>query len=276
MTPAQAGAVVALRESEFEQFRALLYRIAGISLSSAKMSLVSSRLAKRLKHHGLADYGDYYRLITARDGAPELQVAIDLLTTNETHFFREPKHFDFLRQRLASLRRPGHALRIWSAACSSGEEVYSIAMLLDEALGAAGWEVLGSDLSTQVLAKAGVGQYPMTRAAEMPRPYLNRYCLKGTGPQEGTLLIARALRDRVRFLQHNLTGAASGVGEFDVIFLRNVMIYFDRDTQRQVVRHLLPSLRRGGYLLIGHSESLTGITEELRQVAPAVYQKPDA
>lgn len=263
-----------LREKEFAQFRDLIYRIAGISMSPAKKPLVTSRLAKRLHHYGLASYGEYFQMITAADGKTELQMAIDLLTTNETHFFREPKHFDFLRQRILPERKPGRPLRIWSAACSSGEEPYSIAMLLDDVLGNAPWEVIASDLSTQVLEKARNGLYPMTRIMEIPSRYLSSYCLKGTGSQEGTLLIGHKLRERVQFMHCNLIEALPKLGEFDVIFLRNVMIYFDQETKRRVVKRLLSMLRPGGHFLVGHSETLNGVNEELRLVQPAVYWKP--
>ncbi|MFI3158595.1 MAG: protein-glutamate O-methyltransferase CheR [Methylococcaceae bacterium] len=265
---------VMLHEKEFAQFRDLIYRIAGINMSPAKKPLVTSRLAKRLRHYGLKSYGEYFQMITAASGKAELQMTVDLLTTNETHFFREPKHFDFLRRRILPERKPGKTLRIWSAACSSGEEPYSIAMLLDEVLGNAPWEIVASDLSTRVLEKARAGLYPIDRMPEIPRHYLSNYCLKGTGSQQGTLLIERKLRERVQFLQHNLTEAPPKLGEFDVIFLRNVMIYFDQETKRQVVSRLLSLLRPGGHFLVGHSETLNGINEEVCLVQPAVYLKP--
>ncbi len=268
-----AAAVVVLQENEFKQFRELIYRIAGINMSPAKKPLVTSRLAKRLKHLGLASYGEYFRMITSDNGKAELQMAVDLLTTNETHFFREPKHFDFLRHCILPARKPGKTLRVWSAACSSGEEPYSIAMLLDEVLGHAPWEIVASDLSTRVLEKARTGLYPMERVLEIPSCYLANYCLKGTGSQEGTLLIERKLRERVQFMHYNLTEAPPKMAEFDVIFLRNVMIYFDQETKRQVVSRLLSLLRPGGHFLIGHSETLNGISEQVRLVQPAVYLK---
>lgn len=269
------GSNAVLQDHEFAQFRELIYRIAGISMSPAKKQLVSSRLAKRLRHHNFTSYGDYLRLITSPHGKPELQVAVDSLTTNETHFFREPKHFDFLRERIIPARKPGRGLRIWSAACSSGEEPYSIAMMLDELLGNEPWEVVASDISTQILEKARNGLYPAERIPEIPKPYLNRYCLKGVGEHHGTMLIEQSLRDRVRFMPHNLTETPAKLGEFDVIFLRNVMIYFDQETKRQVVSRLLPLLRPGGYFLIGHSESLNGVTDAVKLVVPAVYRKPE-
>lgn len=266
-------AAVVLHEKEFAQFRELIYRIAGISMSAAKKPLVASRLAKRLRYYGLASYAEYFQMITANNGKTELQMAVDLLTTNETHFFREPKHFEFLRRYIVPERQPGKTLRIWSAACSSGEEPYSIAMLLDEVLNGAPWEIVASDLSTQVLEKARSGLFPIERMPEIPPHYLSNYCLKGTGSQQGTLLIERKLRERVRFVHYNLTETPPKLGEFDVIFLRNVMIYFDQDTKRQVVSRLLSLLRPGGHFLVGHSETLNGINEDVRLVQPAVYRK---
>ncbi len=264
-----------LNDQEFVQFCGLIYRIAGISMSAAKKPLVSSRLAKRVKFHKLASYGDYYRMITSATGRDELQIAVDSLTTNETHFFREPKHFDFLRQRVIPARQTGRGLRVWSAACSSGEEPYSIAMLFDELMSSEPWEVVASDISSRILDRARSGLFPMERMPEIPKPYLSRYCLKGTGEYDGSLLIEKNLRERVRFMPHNLTEIPPKLGLFDVIFLRNVMIYFDADTKRQVVSRLLPLLRPGGYFLVGHSETLNGLTDAVKLVQPAVYQKPN-
>lgn len=274
-TATAPAAFATLSDEEFQQFSALIYRIAGISMSPAKKPLITSRLTKRLKHHQLASYGDYFRFITSTQGKEELQQAVDALTTNETHFFREPKHFEFLRQRVIPARQPGRGMRIWSAACSSGEEPYSIAMVLDELLGAEPWEVIGSDISSRILDKARSGLYPMERAPEIPKPYLSRYCLKGVGESDGTLLIEKTLRERVRFTSHNLMQPPPRLEPFDVIFLRNVMIYFDQETKRQVVSRLMPLLRPGGYFLIGHSESLNGVMDDLRPILPAVYRKPD-
>ena len=264
---------VTLKEKEFTQFCDLIFRIAGISMSPTKKSLVTSRLAKRLAHHGLASYGDYFNMITAASGKAELQTAVDLLTTNETHFFREPKHFEFLRQQILHAVKTGKSLRVWSAACSTGEEPYTIAMLLDEILGNAQWEVVASDLNTQVLAQARSGLYPIERMSEIPQYYLSNYCLKGTGSQEGKLLIGRKLRERVQFIQHNLTDSPPKLGQFDIIFLRNVLIYFNQDTKSKVVARLLPLLRSGGHFLVGHSETLHGVTTDLHLVQPAIYLK---
>jgi chemotaxis protein methyltransferase CheR len=269
------SSVVVLQDQEFSKFSELIYRIAGISMAPSKKPLVSSRLAKRLKLLDLNSYGDYFRFITSPQGKDELQMTVDMLTTNETHFFREPKHFDFLRQRIIPERRKGMAFRVWSAACSSGEEPYSIAMVLDDLLASQPWEILASDISTRIVDKARSGIYPMERLPEIPKPYLNRYCLKGVGEYDGTLLVEKFLRDRVRFMLHNLTEVPPKLGEFDVIFLRNVMIYFDQETKQKVVARLLPLLRPGGYFFVGHSESLNGVTDAVKPIAPAIYKKPD-
>lgn len=271
-----ATAMPELHDHEFELFRSLIYRIAGINLSSGKKHLVSGRLAKRLKHHRLTSFKDYYHLATAKHNSEELELAVNLLTTHETHFFREPRHFDFLREQILPVYSASRAFRVWSAACSSGQEPYSIAMLLDDVLGSnRPWEVMGSDIDTHMVEIASAGQYSMDFAQEIPRRYLTRYCLKGVGKEAGTLKIDDALSERVRFMQHSLTETpSSDIGHFDVIFLRNVMIYFDLDTKRQAVSNLLPRLRSGGYLMVGHAESLQGINDLCRLVMPTVYRKP--
>jgi chemotaxis protein methyltransferase CheR len=240
-------------------------------MSDAKKALVSGRLAKRVKHYGMASYAQYFEMLSsARNG--EMQTAVDLLTTNETFFFREPKHFDFLRDTVLPAWRGGPR-RVWSAASSSGEEAYTLAMVLAEHAPTADWEVVGTDISTRVVEKARAGHYPISRADKIPRQYLTKYCLKGVGSQEGTFVIDRALRDRVSFRHANLKEDLGALGAFDVIFLRNVMIYFDLPTKRRVLERLIPMLKPGGYFMIGHSESLNGITDRLQVVHPSIYRK---
>ncbi|MBI5255559.1 MAG: protein-glutamate O-methyltransferase CheR [Burkholderiales bacterium] len=265
--------MVELGDREFRQVQAFIHEAAGISLSANKKALVTGRLERRLRERRLTSYAQYLALLRAPQEAAELQQAIDLLTTNETYFFREPRHFELLRALALDAGRAGRPLRVWSAACSSGEEPYSIAMVLADAQGELGWELLASDISTRMLARARAGHYPHTRTEGIPPAYRQRFCLRGTGPQAGTLLVQRALRERVRFAQENLVRALPGLGTFDVIFLRNVMIYFDSDTKREVVARLVTALNRGGHLLIGHSESLTGLHDGLRALAPSVYQR---
>ncbi len=262
-----------ISDKEFAQFQRFIHETAGISLSAGKRQLVAGRLAKRLQQLGLPSYGAYFSYL-ATGGAPdEAQTAVDLLTTNETRFFREPKHFDLLRDLASAARGKACSFRVWSAASSTGEEPFSIAMVLADRLGGGPWQVLASDISMRVLARAQRGHYPLERAAQIPPGYLKRFCLRGLGPQAGTFLIERSLRSRVQFQQINLNASLPDLGQFDVIFLRNVMIYFNDVTKRQVVARLLATLKPHGHLMIGHSESLHGITDAVEAVAPTVYRK---
>jgi chemotaxis protein methyltransferase CheR len=262
-----------LTDQEFDYLQKLLYEAAGINLTSEKKALVIGRLTRRIESLGHASYGEYFRRITGHADPDERQWAIDALTTNETFFFREPQHFAYLSETILPAVPAGATFRVWSAASSSGEEAYSIAMVLSERLGQRPWEIVGSDLSTKVLEKARRAQYPLERAEKIPQPYLRAYCLKGTGEQEGTFLINAALRKRVRFQQANLMGPLPKVGLFDVIFLRNVLIYFDPPTKRRVVENLLPFMKPDGHFFSGHSESITGLVPGLAQVKPAIYRK---
>jgi len=265
---------ISISDREFTQFQRFIYDAAGITLSSAKKALVAGRLAKRLVQHELGSYGEYFRLLASGEAPAEVQAAVDLLTTNETYFFREAKHFALLKEQAAAARKSAQPFRVWSAASSSGEEAYSIAMVLADCLDGRAWEVMGSDISTRVLQRARAGHYPVERTTHIPPAYLKRFCLKGTGTQQGTLLVESTLRSRVQFTQVNLNAALPQLGTFDVIFLRNVMIYFNDETKRQVVARLLSVLKPGGLFLVGHSESLNGITDSLRAVAPSIYRKP--
>ena len=264
---------VQISDQEFGRFQRFIYEAAGISLSPAKKALVCGRLSKRLQARQLSSFTDYFKLLGTDAGREEVQTAIDLLTTNETYFFREPRHFEVLRE-AALAASSAQPFRVWSAASSSGEEAYSMAMVLADTLGSAAWEVLGTDISTRVLQRARTGHYPMARARHIPPAYLKRYCLRGVGEHEGTLLVDRALRQRVNFVQANLNGALPQIGTFDAIFLRNVMIYFNADTKRQVAARVISLLKSGGCLCIGHSESLNDITDAVRAVAPSIYRKP--
>jgi chemotaxis protein methyltransferase CheR len=266
--------MTSLSDSEFAQFRQLIFDKAGISLSDSKKALVGGRLAGRLAHHGLGSYREYLQVLRHVDAADELQLAVDLLTTNETYFFREPKHFEFLRKQIAAMTPLAGPLRIWSAAGSSGEEAYSIAMLLEDLLPAQPWEILCSDISKRMLDRARRGHYSTARLENLPRGYLQRFCLKGTGEHEGTLLVNRALRNRISFLQINLNTHLPDIGVFDVVFLRNVMIYFSPTTKREVVGRVYAAVRRGGYLFIGHSENLAGVSDQFELIAPAIFRRP--
>ncbi len=261
----------AITDAELLGFSRLMMQAAGIALAPSKKALVSGRLARRVQALGLQTYAEYLDHVQ-RDAA-ERQCAVDLLTTNETYFFREPRHFAFLAEQILPRADSARPFRVWSAACSSGEEPYSVAMVLAEHLGSRGWEVLASDISTRVLEQARAGIYPMERAEKIPQAYLKAYCLKGVGAHAGSFRIAPALRERVAFRAINLNAGLPDVGVFDLILLRNVMIYFDQPTKAQVCQRLAAALRPGGHLFVGHSESLNGLDCPLRSLQPAVYRR---
>jgi len=263
---------ISITDREFDEVRRWLRQVSGIHLSDQKKQLVVGRLSKRLAATGCGSYADYMRLVQAGADPQERQSAIDLLTTNETSFFREPKHFEHLRTKLRAHPR-GRKFRVWSAASSTGEEAYSTAMVLAEELGESPWEIFASDLSLRVLEHARAGLYPMERAGQIPPDLLRRYCLKGTGPYEGHFLIHRNLRARVAFEQINLLQSLPDVGTFDAIFLRNVLIYFELDTKRDVVTRLTRQLASDGLFFIGHSETLNGVYGELATLAPTVFKR---
>jgi len=265
-----------ITDTEFSRFQRFIYEAAGITLSPAKKALVCGRLSKRLQAHELDSFGAYFELLCSGRADGEVQTAVDLLTTNETYFFREPKHFELLRTLATQACGRPQPFRVWSAASSSGEECYSIAMVLADCLDGSQtpWDIVGSDISTRVLRRARTGHYPMERARNIPPGYLKRYCLRGQGEQDGTLLVERRLRSKVNFAQVNLNTDLPRLGTFDVVFLRNVMIYFNGDTKREVVARVLSLLKPGGHLFIGHSESLNDISTAVDQLAPSIYCKP--
>lgn len=263
-----------LSDREFAYCRTWLFNETAIDLPEHKRSLVESRLLKRLQTRGLDSYSEYFRLIEQEGEAAERQLARDLLTTNETSFFREAKHFEFLRARVLPELGRERPFRVWSAASSSGEEPSTIAMELAETLGlGAPWEVLGSDISARVLEKARRATYSVARA-KLPRGYLEKYCLKGIGEQQGLLRINRPLRARVRFQSIPLHTTLPKMGPFEVVFLRNVLIYFTGATREQVIRRIEPLIVPNGYLFVSHSESLQGIGHGLTGVQPSIYRKP--
>lgn len=245
---------------------------AGVTLPPGKQSLVAGRLMKRLRHYGLNNFNDYLLLIDGRGNESERQQTIDLLTTHETYFFREDAHFNFLREQVSTsfAKKP---LRIWSAACSTGQEPYSISMILSE-LGnvVSSWDLLASDISESSLDEAKRGIYSDKQMSSLPREYLKKYCLKGVRSQEGKYTVNKVLRNKIEFKKINLNENLSKTGRFDFIFLRNVMIYFDIETKQKIIRNLIRQLNPGGYLLIGHSETLNGISNNIAFVRPSIYR----
>jgi len=274
----QAGPFIhqapAITDAEFGRIRTLIRDLTGINLSDQKKALVVGRLGSRLRHRKVASFGDYFRLISSPAETEELQMAVDLMTTNETYFFREPEHFEFLVSHLRSLRPVPLPFRVWSAASSTGEEAYTIAMTLAGVLGGGEWSVLGTDISTRVLERARKGLYPIERSRNIPLELLREHCLKGTGRQEGMFLVGQALRRRVSFQHANLIRPLPRLGPFDVAFLRNVLIYFEPPEKLKVVEAVASQIKSGGLLIVGHSESLTGLDHGLMPVRPTVYRVP--
>ncbi len=260
-----------LSDSEFIQFRELFSSQLGIQLMDHKRTLIGTRLWKRLRACDLPTYSDYYRYITDPQHQAELATALELITTNETYFFREPRHFEFLENVVFRELSQATNLAIWSAACASGEEIYSIAMLLEQHRKGR-WDLLGSDINQTMLDIAAKGIYVDQRTDKIPPHYRRQFCRRGTGPFAGTLRVNADLRSKIRLQRIELHRKLPDVGMFDVIFVRNVMIYFDDNTRHTVVNQLLEHLKPGGYLLVGHSESLRGLNSKLRQLAPAIYQ----
>jgi chemotaxis protein methyltransferase CheR len=266
----------ALSDREFADLAALIHRYAGIALSDTKRTLVVGRLARRLRELGVGTFGQYYELV-ARDPDERMQM-LDRITTHETHFFREPRHFDYLREELFPRWRHrtqrGRRIRAWSAACSTGEEPYSLGMtLLDGLPPAHGWshEILATDLSRAVVESAREGVWSAEKCAPIARELLERYMLEGVGEQAGRVKAGPELRALLRFATLNLAEARYPVGApFDLIFCRNVLIYFDAETRVRVIERLASHLAPGGHLFVGHAESLHGLTD-LACVGPTIY-----
>lgn len=271
-----------ITENEFGLFQKLIFEHAGIYLQPVKKMLLSGRLARRLRELDLDTFREYYNRIATDGSGEELAILLDAITTNETHFFREPRHFDFLQEHAyprwksdAEQGKRHRSLRFWSAACSSGEEPYSLAMsLLTHFPVDSGWhlDILASDLCRDVLATAEAGLWPVRRAAEIPQPLLKQFMLKGIGSQEGLMKASRDLAAPIRFDRINLNDDRYPVARgLDAIFCRNVLIYFNRESRLKVINRLLDLLAPGGYLFLGHAESLSGMTDRVRTLAPAIY-----
>lgn len=275
-SPAHGSEVPELSLGEFRELAELLGQQLGFRFPDSKLKLVAARLATRLRDLGLHSYHDYWLILRHPEEKTELQRAIDLVTTNETFFFREPAHFDFLRDELLPpLAKQGASIRIWSAACSTGQEPYSIAMTLAETLGMqSDWLVIATDVSERVLAHARHGLYPINAAEQIPSGLLKKYCLKGNGEYEGHFLIERALRNRVRFLQVNLMNALDpALTHFDGVFLRNVMIYLESDRRDEMIERLKSRINLGGYLIVGQTESMAIKTNGLSMIQPSIYMR---
>lgn len=269
---------------EFHRFTTFVHEASGISLNDSKRALVARRLGARMRELGVETLGDYVELVRADDTEAELIAMLDLLATNETHFFRERPHWDFLEASVlprwiaeANSGRRARRVRAWSAACSTGQEPYSLAMQLLTFLPPSdGWqhEIHATDISTHVLEIARGGEWPIEKAPEIPERYLHRFMLRGQGERSGRMRVSREVRDLVSFSRINLSEPEYPVpGRFDLIFCRNVLIYFDPQGRSAVIDRMTDRLTPGGLLFVGHAESLHTHRERLTPVLPTVYAK---
>lgn len=276
-------AVDSLSEAEFVRFQQLIEAETGIHLSDAKRALLVSRLAKRVRQLGLTSFHQYFEFIVTGNDPQERVRMFDAISTNETRFFREPRHFEFLGGEVfpqwkakAAQGERAKRVHIWSAGCSSGEEPYSLAMLLLETFDPREWDLCvdATDLSTRVLDIARNGIWPIRKAVDIPEPLLRRYMLRGTKTQDGLLKAGDNVRQVVRFGRVNLNDEPYPVAaEYDIVLCRNVLIYFGHAQRTRVVRNLLSHLTPGGYFFVGHAETLSGIADGPRSVIPTVYVK---
>lgn len=270
----------ALQRRDFDRISAYVYKECGIRLPPAKMTMIEGRLRRRVRATGLSSLSDYCGWVFEGNHLEaEREHLLNAVTTNKTDFFREPKHFDYLMGTvMPRLRDEGkRRVRVWSAACSTGAEPYTLAMLLDvfaQDKGGPDFGILATDLDSEVLRTAKRGIYPSAMLDPVPAALRNRYAMKASDPKRTEMRIAPALRSAIGFAQMNLMDERYPVGEpMDIIFCRNVLIYFDKPTQEKVVRRLADCLRPGGWLFLGHSESITGFDLPLKTVANTVFQR---
>lgn len=264
--------------ADFEFIIALVYERSRIRLHDGKQALIRARLGKRMRAHGYESFHEYCEFLRQRADEDEITHVVDALATNFTSFLREQVHFDFLvREALPTVMPKGQRqIQVWSAACATGEEPYSIALYLAEHYPlAAGWDwqVLATDISTKALDRARQGVYPGERVESVPAEWLRRYFQRGHGRMEGQVRLKEALRERVRFDQLNLLGNYTLDRRFEVIFCRNVMIYFDAPTREKLVKRFISLLRPGGIFAVGSAETLAGLSLPVKSVMPSLYIK---
>lgn len=270
-----------LKDSDFEKIRKIIYEQCGINLCESKRELVKARLGKRLREGNYSSFSDYCQYVATDEGTDELIAMIDSISTNLTSFFREESHFARLQVIISSIleKAGSHSsapkFNVWSAGCSTGEEPYTVAITIREVVGVRPFDakILATDISTKVLRIAGAAIYSEERIKNMPPPILKKYFQIGTGDSEGYYRIKKDLKDMIEFKRFNLMDKFPFESHFDLILCRNVMIYFDKQTQGNLVNKYYNSLKKDGYFFVGHSESLTGLKHQFKYVEPSVYQK---
>lgn len=272
-----------LRDIDFVKIRSFVYDNYGINLHNGKRELVKARLSKRLRKKNFQSFADYFRFVQTKAGADELIIMIDSLSTNLTSFFREERHFHKLREIVpeiiakasnsSRLHKPH--LNLWCSASSTGEEPYSLAITLKEVVNDrdADLDILATDISTRVLKTAVAGIYAHERVKSIPHALLRKYFQIGQGKWERNYRIKKDLRKIVRFMRFNLMDKIPFTDPFDIIFCRNVMIYFDKKTQQGLVNRFYDCLKPGGWLFVSHSESLTGLHHQFKYIEPSIYLK---
>lgn len=272
-----------LSDKEMELFRELIYEECGIELKDAKRSMMSSRLYKRVRLLGLESFQDYYHhLQNAKDDIDEIVSLINVITTNKTDFFREPAHFEILRTKILpelvsspEFKKSG-TINCWSAGCSSGQEPYTLAMVLDDFFSNRDgkFSIIATDISTKVLLEARNAVYTREVVTPIPGMYKNKYLMTGQGKYQGMYRIRPELRNKIKFGRLNFMDDDYNIDTtMDLVFCRNVIIYFDWQTKIDVITKLYNQLRPGGYLFVGHSETLNGVNLPLEKVIPTVFRK---
>ncbi|GAB3378300.1 protein-glutamate O-methyltransferase CheR [Spongiibacter taiwanensis] len=264
-----------LTSGQFQRIRALVLKLTGIHLTEEKRQLAYGRYAKRLRALNLNNFDDYLCLVEQEDSA-ELDHFISAITTNFTGFFREPHHFEFLKQHVKELLAKKSQLRIWSAGCSTGEEPYTIAMTLLEAvpnIGRYDCKILATDLDKKVLATAAEGRYPLEKLQNLPLEVKRRGFVKGSGANAGFVKVRSEVANLIHFRQLNLLHDWPMKAAFDVIFCRNVVIYFDKEVQKKLFKKFSQRQVSGAHLVIGHSENLANVSDDYRIVGRTIYQK---
>ncbi|MCX7208483.1 MAG: protein-glutamate O-methyltransferase CheR [Proteobacteria bacterium] len=260
---------------EFEQFRYFIFTEAGIDMPPSKRALIQSRLSSRLRELGLDNFSSYWRILKQPDNAAERQKAINLLSTNETYFYRESEHFSWLQFHLLELEKQKKGpIKIWSAACSTGEEPYTIAIVLAETLGINGnWSLYASDINTRVTAIAKRAVYPLERVKKTPPHLWQKYFLRGRDEYAGQIRVIPELINRIHFFNLNLLQPKNfNQYDFDIVFLRNVLIYFNEDTKQTALSNVCSKIVEGGHLLISHAESIRNKELPLTMEAPSRYR----
>ena len=270
----EADGLQAIEPAEFEQIRSLARRAFGLDLRAGKEQMVSSRLRRLVRDGGFRSFRQYCRHIAEDSTGRALAAMIDALATNHTAFLREPSHFDLLCREVVPLLSKRDSIDVWCAACSTGEEAWTLAFVLNDAAPSKNIRVLGTDISNKALEAAQAAVYPADRCSALPPSWILRY-LRPQGRPPSGYCISPEIRRQVTFLRANLLQPPAARQCFPVIFCRNVMIYFDPETQERAIAQLAASLEPGGYLFVGHAESLARISHGLEYVRPAVYRKTD-